>query len=79
MKAILSIIATVLSFLRAVADRLAEQRAKQAGKDESELEARREIDRLNADADDAVGRVQHDHEAIVNDPNNRRRKRPNGS
>jgi hypothetical protein len=79
MKAILSIIATVLSFLRAVADRLAEQRAKQAGKDESELEARREIDRLNADADDAVGRVQRDHEAIVNDPNNRRRKQPNGS
>jgi hypothetical protein len=70
----LRIVAGVLDLFRSLAAFIQKEQAKQDGRNEVELAARREADRASDVARDAVDRVSDDLDEIRNDPNNRRRK-----
>lgn len=67
------IIAGLVSFFNWLARRIDEAKAEQRGRDDAELDARRELDRLAAAADAARDGVSNDLNAIKADPRNRRK------
>jgi hypothetical protein len=70
----LRIVAGVLDLFRSLAAFIQKEQAKQDGRNEVELAARREADRASDVARDAADRVSDDLDEIRNDPNNRKRK-----
>jgi hypothetical protein len=70
-----SIIAGLVSLFSSLAAWFRSEASKQEGRNEVELEGRRELDRLNGAADAARDSVPDDIEAIRSDPRNRRRRK----
>lgn len=66
-----NIVAGFVTLLSWLARRVETKDAEQRGADNAELEARRKLDQLELDADDARNSVRDDD--IASDPNNRRR------
>jgi hypothetical protein len=69
------IIAGVVGFLNWLARKFDEEKARQQGVDDAELEARRKADDASVAADAAADRVRDDTwRDIVDDPDNRKRR-----
>jgi hypothetical protein len=69
------IIAGVVGFINWLARKFDEEKARQQGVDDAELEARRKADDASVAADTAADRVRDDTwREIVDDPDNRKRR-----
>lgn len=69
------ILAGVVGFLNWLARKFDEEKARQQGVDDAELEARRKADDASVAADTAADRVRDDTwRDIVDDPDNRKRR-----